>query len=153
MNPEHKKQILAAAKKQHESVIHDLRQRIQDMLATGGDVNEQEYDSQQQAIQSETTTQVNLLAEQLEFANRELEQLNKIESSLHLPHNQVRLGSVVITDRENFFVSVSVEKFEVKGEPYFGLSIHSPLFKEMENKKAGESFSYKNLKYSIKEIY
>ncbi|MDZ4714377.1 MAG: hypothetical protein SH819_02820 [Cytophagales bacterium] len=147
-----KSSILVAAIRQHTSVIHDFGERIRQMMSTSGNVNEEEYDSQEQSFKAETSAKVNLLSEQLAFANKELDELTRMKQNIAVNHTQVGLGSVVTTDRDTFFVSASIERFHVDGVPYFGLSIHTPLYKEMKGKKAGETFSYKKTTYTIKEI-
>lgn len=148
-----KKKILAAGIQKHQSVIDDFRQRIKEIMATDGNVNEEEYDSNIQSQKSENVEQASLLSDQLQFANVELDQLNKIESSIDRIHSVVEFGTVVITDKIAFFVSASIEQFSIDGKPIFGLSVHSPLYASMKGKKEGESFSYGTTTYRIKEIF
>ncbi len=148
-----KKKILDAGIKKHQSVIHDFRQRISEIMATDGNVNEEEYDSNIQSQKSENVEQASLLSDQLQFANIELDQLRKIESAIDRIHSEVEFGSVVITDTIAFFVSASIEQFAIEGKPIFGLSVRSPLFASMKGKKEGETFHYGTTTYRIKEIF
>ncbi len=152
-NTHDKHEILEAAIRQHETVIHDFQDGIKQRLQNEGKINEEEYDQQTQAFNAETNDEVDHLSRQLEFANRELEELRKMRLTIDEPHSAIQWGSVVKTDRETFFVSASIERFHVGEKPYFGLSIHTPLFLQMRGKKAGESFSYGKTTYSILDVF
>lgn len=151
--PLDKHKVLDAAIEQHETVIRDFRERIQAMLQHDGDMNEEAYDIQTQSIQAETTSKVNLLTEQLEFANRELDELMRMKAEMGSIHDAVRRGSVVKTDKEIFFVSASIERFQADGQSLFGLSVLSPLYLAMKGKKVGDVFSYGKLSYRILDVF
>jgi vacuolar-type H+-ATPase subunit D/Vma8 len=148
-----KNRILQAAKRKQEQIISDFRQRIKDAMATEGNVNEEEYDNHHQSFKAGILAEVNLLNNELEFVNRELEQIMRIENFKDTVHEFVEFGSVVRTDRSTFFVSASIEEFEADGETVFGLSIDSPLYHVMKGKRVGESFSYRTYTYVITEIF
>ncbi len=145
--------ILEAAIRQHESVIADFREGIRQMMATEGDVSEQAYDVQTQAMAAETSADVDRLAGQLSFANRELEQLIRMRQDIEEIHPAVQRGAVVVTDRETFFVSASIERFHVNDQSLFGLSTESPLYQKMRGLKAGDSFSYGKTTYQVLDVY
>jgi len=148
-----KNRILRAAKRKQEQIISDFRQRIKDAMSTEGNVNEEEYDNHQQSFKAGILAEVNLLNNELEFVNRELDEIRKIENFKDTVHEQVEFGSVVRTDKSTFFVSASIEQFDVDGEQVFGLSIDSPLYGSMKGKRVGESFSYRMYTYVITEIF
>lgn len=147
-----KSEILEAAIRQHETVIEDFREGIRQSLQNEGKINEEAYDPQTQAFNAEASEEVDHLSRQLEFANRELEELRRMRLESTRVHDTVQLGAVVKTDRETFFVSSSIERFYVNGTPYFGLSLHSPLYQAMKGKKAGDTFSYGKTTYTIMEV-
>ncbi len=151
--PLDKHKILDAAIHHHETVIRDFRERIHAMMHHEGDVNEEAYDIQTQSFQAESATKVDLLSEQLGFANRELDELMRMKADVGSIHDVVRRGSVVKTDREIFFVSASIERFQVDGQSLFGLSVSSPLFLAMKGKKVGDVFSYGKLTYRILDVF
>jgi hypothetical protein len=149
-----RKKIIHESVARQELVISDFKQRIQDMMENEENVNEEEYDSHSQSFKEETTSEVTLLADELQLANHELEELQKIESyrDKH-PHAEVEYGSVVRTDRGCFFVSASLEKFLVDGQPIIGVSVQSPIYREMRGKQVGETFSLNGIDYKIEEIF
>jgi hypothetical protein len=148
-----KREILEAAIRQHETVIADFREGIRQMMANESNVNEEEYDLQTQAMAAETSADVDRLAGQLGFANRELEELMRMRQFIDEKHHAVQRGSVVRTDRETFFVSASIERFHAGGQSFFGLSAVSPLYQVMKGLQAGATFSYGKTMYKILEVY
>jgi len=111
-----------------------------------------QMDTQQLAYNNEVNERIHFLAEQLNFAVEEMNTLNRIIIEMPL-HKTITLGSVVITDKRKFFVSVSIENFKISRTDYFGLSQKTPLYQEMEGKKKGDTFSFRDFKYVIKDVF
>ena len=148
-----KKRILDAARARQESLISDFRQRIKDAMTNTGTVNEDEYESHQQSFNASILSEVNLLNNELEFANHEMEELRKIENFSDTVHLIAEFGAVVRTDKCIFFISVSIEHFKVDGSPIIGISVESPLYQAMKGKSVGQEFFYKDDSYRILEIF
>jgi hypothetical protein len=147
-----KKKVLDAAIKKHQAVVDDFRLSIREMLASQGIVNEDEMDLSQQAY-TEMFQKSIQIGDRLAFANEKLKLLFDMTSTIGTIHNNVQLGSVVVTDRDIFFVSASTEVFEVDGLKIFGLSIESPLFKSMEGKKKGDRFGHNYGEYRMFDTF
>lgn len=64
----------------------------------------------------------------------------------------VGFGSLVITDKMNFFVAASMGDFELDGKKFFIISTQTPIYEAMEGKEAGNSFSFRGQNYKIKEV-
>lgn len=148
-----KKKMLKVATEKHQTVIDDFTQAIKAMLASEDMVNEDDLDLSQQGFNTELVQKVNNLADQLEFANEEMKQLYDMQSVIEYIHDTVQPGSVVVTDKDIFFVSVSIERFKVDDLEVFGLSTASPLYQEMAGKKKGSTFSYNHTQYRIREVF
>ena len=148
-----KKRIIAAGIKKHQSVIDDFKQRIKELMKTDVSAGDEEYDSQVQSQRAEVLSEASLLADQLQFAGKELEELKRIESSPDGKFESAAFGTVVVTDRKTFFVSTGIEEFDVDGKSLFGLSVYSPLYRQMRGKRVGDKFTYGNTTYTIKEIF
>lgn len=148
-----KKKMLNACIQKHQTVIDDFQQSIKELLGSGGLINEEELDLSQQGFNTEMVQRADAIADQLEFANQEMKLLYDMLPTIGYIQNTVQAGSVVITDKMNFFVSTSIEEFEVEGMKVFGLSTASPVFLAMEGKKEGEVFTFKEAKYKIQEVF
>lgn len=148
-----KKKLLQASIKKHQSVIDDLKRSIKELLGTEGLVNEDEKDMSQQSVNSEQIQKANAIGDQVSFANDEMTLLNNMMPSIEDIHDQVTLGSVVVTEKMIFFISASIEQFEVDGIELFGISTESPIYQQMKGKKKGDKFSYKEHHYTIVDLF
>ncbi|RZS97645.1 hypothetical protein [Cecembia calidifontis] len=148
-----KKKLLEAGIRKHQSVIDDFKKSIKELLGGEGLVNEEEMDLSQQSFNTEQVQKANAIGDQVAFANEEMTLLNNMLPSIEDIHDQVTLGSVVVTENRIFFVSASIEEFEVDGIKVFGLSTQSPLYQEMKGKKKGDKFSFKDNHYTILDLF
>lgn len=150
---EFKRKLLEASIKKHQSVIDDLQKSIRELLGTEDPLNEEETDLTIQGFKTEQVQKANLIGNQVSFANEEMTLLNNMMPAIEDIHDEVSLGSVVVTDKMNFFVSASIEKFEVDRIEMFGLSTESPLYQEMKGKGKGDKFSFKDQEYRILDLF
>jgi len=65
----------------------------------------------------------------------------------------VEFGAVIMTEKSNFFVSISTGKIELDGKIFYAISPAVPLFKVMEGKKQGEVFEFNGQKQTITEVF
>lgn len=88
---------------------------------------------------------------QLQNALNELEILQQVP--VHDVTKTIETGAVVHTDKQNFFISVSVPKIEVDKKTYFPISTSAPIFQAMVGLKQGEAFSFRDRNYRILEVF
>ena len=66
-------------------------------------------------------------------------------------------GAVVITDRQRFFMSIGLGKFQVesdgKKEDFYAISAQTPVYIALKGKKVGDSITINGITQTIKEIY
>jgi transcription elongation GreA/GreB family factor len=86
-------------------------------------------------------------AMQVEENKKMLTVLNQIWQSTST--DRVTLGSVVVTDSNKFYVSISAGKLEIGGESYVAISTQSPIGQLLLYKRKGEFFSFNNQKQTI----
>jgi transcription elongation GreA/GreB family factor len=86
-------------------------------------------------------------AMQVEENKRMLTVLNQIGQSTST--DRVTLGSVVVTDHNKFYVSISAGKLEIGGESYVAISTQSPIGQLLLYKRTGEFFSFNNQTQNI----
>lgn len=67
-------------------------------------------------------------------------------------HVQVELGSLVITNQENYFISIGIGKIEVEDKIYYAISLGSPLGDVLKFKKTGEMIFFQGREIVIEEI-
>jgi hypothetical protein len=147
-----KAKVIKAGIEQYHKMITDFRRRIQDIMQSeANDIDE--YESHQQSFKSETMVEVSLLSDQLQFADREMEKLRQIHPYYEEQHPIIEYGTVVITDKDNFFISSGIERFYAGEFAVLGLSVHSTLYTAMKGKKVGDYFTCNGLAYHVEEIF
>jgi transcription elongation GreA/GreB family factor len=90
------------------------------------------------------------LSQQLIAVEKQEAILNKI--SLEHINEIAHLGSLVITDHANYFMSVSAGAMEIDDKMYYCVSLESPIGKLMLGKKQGEVAVFNDRKIKILEI-
>lgn len=65
----------------------------------------------------------------------------------------VQLGSVVITNKARFYLSVSLGEFFFEGDRFYAISPESPIAKKMMGMSAGEEFVLNKIHQQIVEIF
>lgn len=76
--------------------------------------------------------------------------LDKIDVTL--PNQLVSIGSLVITNKLCFFISVPLGKLNFDGQDYFLVSLTSPFAKSFVGKQRGERVFFNGQEYLIEEI-
>lgn len=66
--------------------------------------------------------------------------------------NAVTSGSLVITNRGNYFIAIGIGKVNIEDDIYFCISLNSPIGRQMSGKKTGEEITFNDNKIIIKNI-
>lgn len=104
------------------------------------------YDSIREEIQEE----IYHLDKQMAALKNMQKNLQKV---LNSTSEKVQLGSLVITNKARFYVSVSLGEFFFEGDRYYAISWESPMAQVMKGRKVGEEFVLNNIHQIIEEIY
>lgn len=145
--------MLEACIKKQQSLLNDFKARLKTLIESQGLGNEEEYDNNKLANIAQGIVEANALNDALDFANREMNQLLYLKSIHDDVHEKAEFGAVVVTDIATFFISTSIEQFDLDGETFIGLSIYSPLFLKMKGKRKGETLSYNGATYQIADVF
>lgn len=65
---------------------------------------------------------------------------------------RVQLGSLVITNKARFFISVSLGEFFFEGDRFYAISSESPMAKKMMGMTATEDFTLNGIYQKILEV-
>lgn len=68
------------------------------------------------------------------------------------PTEIVQLGSLVITNKARFYISVGIGELFFNGDRFYAISAESPMAKIMEGKSVGEEFTLNNIHQKIEQI-
>jgi transcription elongation GreA/GreB family factor len=104
------------------------------------------YDSIREEIQSE----IYHLDKQMFSLKNMQRQMQKV---LNSSSETVKLGSVVITNKARFYISVSLGEFFYEGDRFYAISEESPMAKTMKGKKVGDEFTLNNIHQKIEDIF
>lgn len=138
--------------KKAQTVVSDFQERINDLKAVTVNDESAESASQSEARRDSDIELMSTLADQLDFATREVETLQGMELDGD-EHTAVTFGSVVHTDQRNFLVGISIDNFEVDGKEYWGISPRAPLYKVLEGATAGSSISFNGVDYKVQQVF
>lgn len=103
------------------------------------------YDSIREEIQEE----IYHLDRQMVSLKTMQTQMRKVLNSVS---DTVKLGSLVITNKARFYISVSLGEFFFQGDRFYAISAESPMAKIMLSKKVGDDFVLNNIHQEIVEI-
>lgn len=104
------------------------------------------YDS----IRTEMQEEIYQMQKQMGALNMLRLNLNKV---LNSPTERIQIGSLVITNKARFYISVSLGEFFFEGDRFYAISEESPMAKIMFGKKPGDSFVLNNIYQEILEIF
>jgi transcription elongation GreA/GreB family factor len=110
--------------------------------STAGD----KHDTSRAMMQIEAEQNAKQLAE-AERLKHALKQIN-----INKKNSAAELGSLVITNKGNYFLSIGIGKLEIEGQIYFALSAGSPLGELLIGKTEGSSFSFNNQDFEVLKI-
>ncbi len=89
------------------------------------------------------------------FQLNELFEMKKVleKINLSIQSASIQVGSIVVTDKINFFISVPVGKLIIEKEAYYSISINSPIGEKLKNRIKNDSFDMNGIVYKILEIF
>lgn len=89
-------------------------------------------------------------AQHLNDATKMMETLKQINPKIQ--NESGTLGSIVFTQTNVFFLSVSVGKIELENSSYFAISLQSPIGMLLRNKTKGDQINFNGTTYTITKI-
>jgi len=89
-------------------------------------------------------------AQHLNDATRMLETLKQINPKIQ--NETGALGSIIYTQSNTFFLSVSVGKIDLENSSYFAISLQSPIGMQLRNKVKGDQINFNGATYTITNI-
>ncbi|MDB5256914.1 MAG: transcription elongation factor [Chitinophagaceae bacterium] len=88
---------------------------------------------------------------------KQLEETIKLKKALsqinpHTTSETVSLGSLVLTDKGNFYISISAGKIKAENTEYIAIAPTSPLGAAFMNRKARENAVFNGISYTIHQV-
>lgn len=133
-----------------ESRIEGAKQAIKSIEESQGNETKSsagdKYETGRAMLQQEQDKNELQLSNALELKNI-LDKLN-----INKKYINVELGSLVITNQGNYFLSIGFGKMEIDKQSYYAISSGSALGKVLLGKKVGDKASYLQKEFTILEI-
>ncbi|WP_227006419.1 hypothetical protein [Rufibacter latericius] len=145
-----KHRLLDECLRQQTDFVDHARQAMEEAQSSANESQgaiEDKFESFREACH----IQRDMFAKQLDEAIGKLSILKRIVRSK--VNEDVSLGSIVRTDAQNYFISVSLGEINIDGEKYFAISAASPVFQAMAGKTKGESFTFRDKKITILDLF
>ena len=120
--------------------------------------------SNQKALSSETKSSAGdkhetgraMLQLEMEKAGQQLASINQMKmvlAKINLESStSAKLGSLIITDKANYFLAISAGEIKIEETLYYAISPSAPIGKLLLGKRVGESFNF-NQEFTIITIY
>lgn len=77
---------------------------------------------------------------------------NKMKRIMYSGTSSVQLGSVVITNKARFYISVAFGEFFFEGDRFYAISEESPMGQVMSGKEVGDEFTLNKIYQKILKI-
>ena len=150
---EKRQHVICSCIKYQEQIAFVAKQEMDSAQQQSNDygANVDRYDS----YRTKMMRSRDMYAKQLSNANAGLRVLGDL---LKLPPpDTADHGAVVITDRQRFFMSIGLGKFQVetdgKKEDFYAISAQTPVYIALKGKKVGDSITINGITQCIEEIY
>ncbi|PTT42332.1 hypothetical protein DBR28_02540 [Chryseobacterium sp. HMWF028] len=126
--------------------IEKLKNFIEFTLEASRDIKKTpKYDSMREEMQ-----------EEIYQMQRQLGALNDLKINmakvLNTATERIQLGSLVITNKARFYISVSLGEFFFEGDRFYAISPESPMAKKMMGMKGGDEFTLNKIHQKIIEV-
>jgi transcription elongation GreA/GreB family factor len=126
--------------------IEKLKNFIEFTLEASRDIKKTpKYDSMREEMQEE----IYQMQRQLGALNDLKRNMSKV---LNTSTEKIQLGSLVITNKARFYISVSLGEFFYEGDRFYAISPESPMAKKMMGMKSGDAFTLNNIHQKIVEV-
>ena len=127
-----------------EAIINDAREAARnETKSSAGDKYETAREMMQQDIDMNNA--------RIAGARAELLQLQQVDVTKS--YTSVQPGSLVVTNRGNYFIAISCGKLMLEHATYICISPAAPLALVMKMLKVGDSFNFNGIIFTIGEIY
>jgi len=144
-----KTRIFNAAKTAVEDTAANLRAAMEEAQHAANEYGppKDRYDS----FRTQLLRKRDMYAQQLASTTEQINLLDRINPEM--VSGKVEFGAVVITETQKIFVSTGLGRIQIDGDTFFAISPAVPIYKAMEGKKTGDTFSFNNNTIKILDVF
>lgn len=149
LNAKHK--ILSECLRLQKAIVENAKKAMNEAQESANEGDDNTEEKLYNSYREEMHNKRDMFARQYELAIDDLNTLNQIVTSKE--YRQAEFGSVVETDGGTYFISISLGQIKVEGKSIFAVSALAPIYKSFDGKKKGDTYSFRDKSFKIKEIY
>ena len=132
-----------------EHTIDEASMNHEDFLTENLLNREDVIDTDDQSHHRESLDVSNKLHDQIHEHEEHLKTINSISFE---PTDTVKPGAVVSVNGRCMVVAVPKSKFQFDGRDFIGISTKAPIYQNLKDKKAGETFTFNGRKLTIEAV-
>jgi hypothetical protein len=130
--------------------LQDLKAEIDEAEKIANDY-EGGAEENMNSFKEEMQNKREVFTRQFLIANNDLQLLHRLDGKK--TDAAVQLGSVVFTENQKLFISVSLGKLKFQEQDFFAISTLTPLYKAIAGKKAGEIANFNGKEIKLVEVF
>jgi hypothetical protein len=144
-----KQKVLDACFEQQNKVMQNLKVVMEEVADSAEEYGlpKDLYDSYRNQMMSKR----DMFAQQLQKIQEQVDILRRVDMTR--TYNNVRFGSIVITETQRIFIAAGIGKIAVDGVEYFVISALVPFYSAIDGKKTGDTFDFRGKKETIIEVF
>lgn len=135
-----KNSLIALCLRYAEEKITTSQEAIQGAQASANEETKSSSGDKYETGRAMAQLEIEKQTAQLNEAKKLKQQLEKI--NFESRSDRVQLGSIVKTDKENYFIAIPAGRLTVDGEHFFAVSAASPIAQALSGKKAGATIDF-----------
>lgn len=128
-------EILAKIIEEQNRVIANLKESVE-RYKTASDLDEDDTSDPDDLARQTEAKDMQLRFEKM--LAKEVNDLAFVQGEKDKTYTEIEQGALVETDKNYFFLAVSLPKFEVNGKEVFCISPDAPIFAKLKGKKVGD---------------
>lgn len=130
--------------------IKSLELLINSTTESRDSANKSSAGDKHETSRAKIQTEIDNYSRQLDLALNNLHIIEKVDSSKN--NNVATQGSLITTDKGVFFISIGIGKLQIRSNNYFIISLLSPIGSVIKGLSKNEKFTFRGIKYSVKNI-
>lgn len=146
---ERRQEVIEACIAQQQRIADVAKQEMDSAQQQSNDygANVDRYDS----YRTKMMRSRDMYARQLSMALASIRALQEVTKLP--PFDRAEHGAIVITDHQQFFLSIGAGKFMVGPRPYFAISAQTPIYRALAGCTVGDSITVGGLTQTIQEVF
>ncbi len=145
-----RKDIIKKIIEEQKRVIENLESSVE-RYRTASDLDEESTHDPEDFSRQTEAKDMQLRYEKM-LRNAEIE-MGFLENETELSHETTEKGSIIETEKNFYFVGISVPLIKLKEKQIISFSEDAPIFQNMKGKKTGDEVKIGNSKEVISAIY